>query len=127
MIERKMIGHLQTNHIPPNITNKTQSKVTQNNKNQPFEKLLQDEMLNFSHHAEQRLKQRGIKLYPDQIQKINEAIDNASAKGAQDSLILFDNTAFIVNIKNRTVVTAMDSNSLKNHVFTKIDSALIIK
>lgn len=127
MIDQKMIGHLQTNPIHPNITSRNQSIVTQNNKNQTFDKLLQDEMLNFSHHAELRLQQRGIMLQPDQIQKINKAIDNASAKGAQDSLILFDNTAFIVNIKNRTVVTAMDSNSLKDHVFTKIDSALVIK
>ncbi|NDI33385.1 flagellar biosynthesis protein [Chengkuizengella sediminis] len=122
-----MIGHLQTNQIPPNIKNKSQSLSKQNNNHQTFEKLLQDEMLNFSNHAELRLKQRGIQLQPDQIQKINKAIDNASAKGAQDSLILFDNTAFIVNIKNRTVVTAIDSNSLKDHVFTKIDSALVIK
>ncbi|NBI27366.1 flagellar biosynthesis protein [Chengkuizengella sp. YPA3-1-1] len=121
-----MIGHLQTNQIPPNLTNKNHS-LSKQHKNQTFEKLLQDEMLHFSHHAEQRLKQRGIQLQPDQIQKINNAINNASAKGAKDSLILFDNTAFIVNIKNRTVVTAIDSNSLKDHVFTKIDSALVIK
>lgn len=34
--------------------------------------------------------------------------------------------ALIVNIPNRTVVTAMDGNAMKDNVFTQIDSAVII-
>ncbi|MDP5273445.1 TIGR02530 family flagellar biosynthesis protein [Chengkuizengella axinellae] len=124
-MDHKMIGHLQTNHFPSTLTNKTQS-VTKQKHHQTFEKILQDEMLNISHHAELRLKQRGIQLQPDQIHKLNQAIDRASAKGAQDSLILLNDTAFIVNIKNRTVVTAIDSKSMNDHVFTNIDSALFL-
>ena len=54
------------------------------------------------------------------------AIDKAAAKGAKDSLILFKDMAFIVNVKNRTIVTAMDSSSMQDNVFTQIDSAVVI-
>ncbi|MDD4343286.1 MAG: flagellar biosynthesis protein, partial [Eubacteriales bacterium] len=40
--------------------------------------------------------------------------------------ILMDDLAFVVSIKNRTVITAVDGNSMKDNVFTNIDSAVII-
>lgn len=94
--------------------------------NASFQDILQQKILSFSQHAETRLKQRGITFRTEQIEQINAAIDKAAAKGAKDSLVLIKDTALIVNIKNRTVITAMDSQSLKDHVFTQIDSAVII-
>jgi flagellar operon protein len=58
--------------------------------------------------------------------KIESAIDKAAAKGAKDSLILFKDMAFIVNVKNRTIVTAMEGSSMQDNVFTQIDSAVVI-
>ena len=63
---------------------------------------------------------------PDQMRKLNEAIDKAAAKGLDDTLILTKDAAFIVSVKNRTVVTAMDRASLDGNVFTNIDGAVII-
>ncbi|MOA07809.1 hypothetical protein D3C78_1275320 [compost metagenome] len=63
---------------------------------------------------------------PEQLSKIETAIDNAAAKGAKESLILMKDMALIVNVDNRTVVTAMDGSSMKDNVFTQIDSAVII-
>jgi hypothetical protein len=40
--------------------------------------------------------------------------------------MLLGGTALIVNIPNRTVVTALDGASMKDNVFTQIDSAVII-
>jgi flagellar operon protein len=60
------------------------------------------------------------------MKQIGSALDKAAAKGAKESLILMQDMAFIVNVKNRTVVTAMDSASMKDNVFTQIDSAVII-
>ncbi|SDC86335.1 flagellar operon protein [Paenibacillus sp. UNCCL117] len=91
-----------------------------------FDSLLQKQMVKFSHHAEERLRQRGIEFKPEQLAKINTAIDKAATKGAKDSLMLINDTALIVNIKNRTIVTAMDGASMKDNVFTQIDSAMII-
>ncbi|WP_231571379.1 TIGR02530 family flagellar biosynthesis protein [Gordoniibacillus kamchatkensis] len=87
---------------------------------------LQSKIVRFSHHAETRLQQRGIKLGPDQLAKIGSAIDKAASKGAKDSLMLLGGTALIVNVPNRTVVTALDGASMQEHVFTQIDSAVII-
>jgi flagellar operon protein len=99
-------------------------KISQNGKS--FQQIFNDKMVRFSHHAEQRLEQRGIQLQPEQMAKIESAIDKAAAKGAKDSLILFKDMAFIVNVKNRTIVTAMDSSSMQDNVFTQIDSAVVI-
>jgi flagellar operon protein len=82
--------------------------------------------LKFSAHASQRLKDRKIELDAGMMQKVNEAIDKADAKGIDDTLILTKDAALIVNVKNRTVVTAMDRNSLSGNVFTNIDGAVIV-
>jgi flagellar operon protein len=52
-------------------------------------------------------------------------VDRAEEKGARDSLVLLRDMAFIVSVSNRTVVTAMDGERLKENVFTNIDSAVI--
>jgi flagellar operon protein len=91
-----------------------------------FKELFDKQQLKFSSHAQQRLQQRGIELMPEQLNRIANAIDQAAAKGAKDSLVLFKDIAMIVNVPNRTVVTAMDSNSMREHVFTQIDSAVVV-
>ena len=92
-----------------------------------FRDMLGEQFVKFSHHAEQRLMQRGIRLAPEALERIGGAIDKAAAKGAKDSLVLYKDLAFIVSVKNRTVVTAMDGDSMQDHVFTQIDSAVWVK
>jgi flagellar operon protein len=82
--------------------------------------------LKFSAHASQRLQERKINMDQKMMQKMNEAIDKAEAKGLDDALVLSNDAAFIVNVKNRTVVTAMDRGSLNGNVFTNIDGAVMI-
>lgn len=94
--------------------------------NKSFQDILQDKLIRFSNHAEVRLQQRGIRLNTDQLTQLESAVSKAEAKGAKESLILFKDVALIVNVKNRTVVTAMDGNQMKDNVFTQIDSAVII-
>lgn len=79
----------------------------------------------FSTHAQQRLQQRDITLGDDAVAKINDAVDRAQAKGAKESLVLLDDMAFVVSVKNRVVITAMDQPSMKQNVFTNIDSVVI--
>ena len=81
--------------------------------------------LKFSTHAQQRLQQRDITLGEDEVAKINDAVDRASQKGAKESLILLDDMAFVVSVKNRVVITAVDQPSMKQNVFTNIDSVVI--
>ena len=81
--------------------------------------------LRFSAHAQERLQSRGIALGDGQMQRLEQAVQKAADKGSRDSLVLLQDQAFVVSVKNRVVVTALDGDSLKNHVFTNIDSAVI--
>ncbi len=88
------------------------------------EKLKGSNDIKFSRHAEMRMQMRNIQLTELQVDKISKAIDKAEDKGVRDSLVLMDNLAFVVNVKNRTVITAVNSSELKENVFTNIDGAV---
>ena len=77
----------------------------------------------FSKHATIRLDSREISLSDDQWTRLNEATGKARDKGLKESLVMVDNLAFIVNVKNNTVVTAV--NDTERSVFTNIDGAII--
>ena len=96
-----------------------------------FESVLQKTIsekdgLKFSKHAELRLQERNINLTAAQKEKMNAAVAKAETKGVKDSLVLMDNMAFVVNIRNKTVITAANNNELKENVFTNIDGAVIV-
>ncbi len=81
--------------------------------------------IQFSKHATKRLEQRGLEIDPGRMARLDRAMGQAEAKGSKDSLILLDELALVVSVQNRTVVTAMDEQSSKEHVFTNIDSVVI--
>lgn len=88
--------------------------------------LTQAEGLKFSSHAIERIQSRGIKLTPDDMKKLNDAVDKAIQKGSKDTLVLMGENAFVVSAKNKTVITAMDKNQMKENVFTNIDSTVFM-
>lgn len=95
-----------------------------------FESLLQREVqrsgqLSFSAHAQKRLNEAKINLDAGQMARLESAVQKAAAKGARESLVLMDNLALVVSIRNRTVITAVDGERMKENVFTNIDSAVI--
>lgn len=79
----------------------------------------------FSKHALERLEQRGIRLDDQLLQRLTEGIDRAEAKGSKTTLVLVDQTAFVVGVDQRTVVTVADQDALRERVFTNIDSMVI--
>jgi flagellar operon protein len=81
--------------------------------------------LKFSQHAQDRLKARGISLDETAINKLNTAVDSIARKGGKESLIMMGDSAFVVSVKNRTVVTALDKTQMQGNVFTNIDSAMV--
>lgn len=81
--------------------------------------------LKFSKHASNRLADRNIELTVDQMERLAEGAQKAGVKGIRDSLVMVDNLAFIVNVPNSTVVTAMDQNQADENIFTNIDGAVI--
>ena len=100
--------------------------------NLSFDELLHRELtrqqeVKLSAHAEKRLKERNISFSQEDFAKINNAVQQAAAKGSRDSLILYRDLALVTSVANRTVVTAIDGQNMAEHVFTNIDSAVIIK
>jgi flagellar operon protein len=79
----------------------------------------------FSNHALARLQRRGIEVDAATAQRLDSGVSRAAAKGSRDAVVLVDDTAFVVAVRNRTVVTAVDSAHMRDHVFTNIDSAVI--
>lgn len=79
----------------------------------------------FSGHAIQRVQRRGIELGEPELGRLIEGVDRAAGKGARESVVFVDGTAFVVSVRNRTVITAVDRDHMKDHVFTNIDSAVI--
>lgn len=94
----------------------------------PFDQVLNRELteVKFSQHALERMNSRNIKLNEADLNKLNHAVEKAEQKGARESLILINDTALVVSVKNKTVITAMDGASMKENVFTNIDSAVIV-
>ena len=80
----------------------------------------------FSAHARARLHSRGVEISQAKLEALSKAIDKADAKGARESLILSDEAAYVVSVKNRTIITAFDRENLRDGVFTSIDSAVVL-
>jgi flagellar operon protein len=81
--------------------------------------------LSFSKHALARVQRRGIELDSSTLGRLSQGVQRAASKGSRDSLVLVDGTAFVVSVSNRTVITAVGSEHMKDNVFTNIDSAVI--
>jgi flagellar operon protein len=81
--------------------------------------------LSFSKHALARVERRGIELDQGTLGRLSQGVQRAASKGSRDSLVLVDGTAFVVSVSNRTVITAVGSEHMKDNVFTNIDSAVI--
>lgn len=74
----------------------------------------------------QRLQSRNIHLSNEDVARMNAMTEKAAEKGAKQSLFMLRDVAMVVSIKNRTVITAVDRDSMKENVFTNIDSAAVI-
>lgn len=89
-------------------------------------KLQQESGITFSKHAVARAEERNIDLSESSIARLQEGVRLAEEKGLNDTLILVDKTAFIVNIKNSKVITTVSHDDLKGNVFTNIDGTVVI-
>lgn len=116
---------LQINNIPNVGTKKTSSNITGNS---AFNNILHEKMdkVVFSHHAQMRMQARNINITDEELAKINVAIDMASKKGSQETVLFMKDLAFVTSVKNKTVITVVDGENLKDNIFTNIDSAMLI-
>lgn len=115
-----------TQPIPAQVTQ------TQESGGPSFSELLQEKLnaasseINFSRHAVNRAAERSIDLSEENLARLSEGVRLAGEKGLDDTLILMDSTAFIVSVRNNTVITAVGSDELTGNVFTNIEGTVII-
>ena len=92
-----------------------------------FSAALEQAHVRFSAHAQQRLAQASVQLDPNALSRLEAAVEKAGLKGGKESLILLDDLAFVVSVKNRTVITAVGADRMADNVFTNIDSVVIAR
>ena len=132
-----MSGSFNPALVPPGVSAPTQVGVrtqpvrpsVQTPQGPAFADVLRDtagtKPVTFSKHAVQRLERRNLPVDQTVMQRLQDGVDRAAGKGARDAVVLVDDTAFVVSVSNRTVVTAVGRDQMKDHVFTNIDSAVI--
>lgn len=116
---------------PKKVENQNKNFQVEKGSVQDFKQILNEKLktsqgVNFSAHAMQRMEQRELNLTPEHISRLDRGVENLQSKGSQNSLVLIDNNAFIVSVKNKTVVTAIDKSEAVNNVYTNIDSVTIV-
>ncbi len=57
------------------------------------------------------------------MERLENGTTKAREKGIRESLVMVDDMAFIVNVKNNTVITAVGDSD--GSIFTNIDGAVI--
>ncbi len=106
--------------------------LLQNEISKPTDKIQSDKPaaldngLKFSNHAIDRIQSRKIQFQPGDMQKLGEAVEKANDKGSKNALVLMGDNAFVVSVKNKTIVTAMDKSLMKENIFTNIDSTIVL-
>ena len=119
---------------PTQVANplKNQQKVQQKSGKESFESFLRPAIdqsnkgITISKHAEQRIQQRNLQINEQQWGQLEEKLAEARRKGLNESLVLIENAALIVNAKNNTVITAMDKAEAGAQIFTNINGAIIL-
>ena len=126
-------GYLSIAQLTDQHLNKSQrTQATEGAESLSFQEILQQKALpgtgnlKFSKHAMGRLADRNIELSDSQLERLQSAAQKAGQKGIRDSLVIMDQLAFIVNVPNQTVVTAMDSTETMDNIFTNINGAVMI-
>jgi flagellar operon protein len=92
-----------------------------------FADILQSQLdVKVSGHAQTRLQSRNIELNREDWERVRSGIEKAAEKGSRESLVMIDDVALVVSVKNRTVITAVAREQLRDNVFTNIDSAVFV-
>ncbi|MEW5959462.1 MAG: TIGR02530 family flagellar biosynthesis protein [Chloroflexota bacterium] len=122
-------GISQTHQINTQIGSKNDS-ASSTALGSDFEEILKTQLgrppaVQFSAHAQRRIASRNIEFSSNEAIRLEQAVEKAASKGSRESLILMDDLALVVSVKNKMVITAVDANSRKENIFTNIDSVVL--
>ena len=129
-----MVQNIKNNQVVNGIRSSELQKIQAGQRGVGFEQLLQERIqqtqqtqeLQFSKHAKERIDQRGIEMTSTLMNDLNNAVAKAKQKGAKDVVVIGPKEVFIVNVPNNIVVTTLSGAEMKNNIFTKIDSSVIL-
>ena len=129
-----MVQNIKNNQVVNGIRSSELQKIQAGQRGVGFEQLLQERIqqtqqtqeLQFSKHAKERIDQRGIEMTSTLMNDLNNVVAKAKQKGAKDVVVIGPKEVFIVNVPNNIVVTTLSGAEMKNNIFTKIDSAVIL-
>lgn len=124
-INDTLSNYISIQQAQEKINHQQNSRTDEVNQKNSFQEVLNRE-ITFSKHAGQRMAQRDIELSKQDIQKLGQAVKKAEEKGVRNTLVLFDQKAFIVNVPANIVITAMSGSDLKENIFTQIDGAVLL-
>lgn len=129
MLTRRISNAITTGTIQPQQQNSVSTNVT--NDGESFQAILQKRLsensdLRFSKHAVNRAMERNVDISESAMARLNEGVKLAQEKGLNDTLILVDATAYIVNAKKGTVITTVSNSEIKGNVFTNIEGTVIM-
>ncbi|TDT68549.1 flagellar operon protein [Hypnocyclicus thermotrophus] len=112
------------------VNNNIDNSNKNNHGNKPsvaFENVLENEKkLKFSAHAQKRIESRRMEIKEEELKKVQEGVKKLREKGCRDSVVIAKNRAYVISIKNNTVVTIVDEPNLKDNLFTNIDSLALV-
>lgn len=127
-----MIRNLSSQNLNPVLPQNQEIKTSVQPiaSNLSFNQILQDKLgktkLNYSKHADFKMKSLGIVKNNDFENQLEMATNKARQKNIKEGLILADDFGFVVSVKNNTVITVVSLKDMKDKVFTNIDGAVII-
>lgn len=126
------MNNFKIKRLENQLINSSKAVIRRNNlPKKDFESVLQqiqnrDSEIKFSKHAINRMDHRDMTLSKEELQRLETGFNKAEEKGVKDALILMGDKAFIASIKNKTVITTVSKEHLKDNVFTNIDGAVIV-
>ena len=88
-----------------------------------FKDVLNTQLTN---HAVRRIENKSIPVTREDATKINKALEIAKAKGSNKTLVLLSDKIALLSVKDNKLVTMMSKNSLKQDIFTNIDSVVLM-
>lgn len=132
MTNRIMFNNRPLTPITPSSQQQNRTVKGESITRNSFKELLSQQLeqskgIKFSKHAQSRLLSRNIEVSDADLKQLENGLQKAADKGARDSLIMVNNVAYVVNVDNKTVITAVDNGSMEEKVFTNIDSAIFME
>lgn len=80
--------------------------------------------LKFTPEASAKMQMMGVRLNEGQYEKLMEGVREAAAKGSQQSLVMMDGLAFVVDVGEGKILDVSDRSRLDTKAYTQIDSVV---